>query len=97
VSRVMAMAVQQEFVAEFFSSTFTLWRDVINFHDIGVLKEQSTPATFSLLLTQQCPFHSIAHGVVFEPLAPIEEIAIVGTGRSLDFDVLLDVRLAMFP
>ena len=33
----------------------------------------------------------------FESLAPIEEIAIVGTGRSLDFDVLLDVRLAVFP
>ena len=97
VSFIMAMSMQQELVAEFFSSTFTLWRDVINFNDIGVLKEQFTPTTFSLLLTQQCSFHSIAHGVVLESLAPIEEIAIVGTGRSLDFDVLLDVCLAMFP
>ena len=49
VSFIMAMAVQEKFVAEFFSSTFTLWRDVINFNDIGILKEQFTPTTFSLL------------------------------------------------
>ena len=35
--------------------------------------------------------------MVLESLAPVEEVAIVGTGRSLDFDVLLDVRLAVFP
>ena len=91
------MSVQQEFVAEFFSSTFTFGRDVIDFKHIGVLKEQLTPTTFPLLFVQQHSFHPIAHGVALEPLAPIEEVTIVGTGRSFYFDVLLDVRLAVFP
>ena len=97
VSFIMAMSVQQEFVAEFFSSAPTLGGDVIDFNDIRVLKEQFTPTAFPLLFAQQHSFHPIAHGVVLESLAPIEEIAIVGTGRAFDFDVLLDVRLAVFP
>ena len=93
----MAMAVKQAFVAEFFSSTLTLGSDVVDFKNIGVLKEQLTPTTFPLLFTQECPLHPIEHGMDFESLAPIEEIAVIGTGRSLDLDVLLDVRLSVFP
>ena len=93
----MAMPVQQELVAEFFSSAFTLECDVVDFNDIGVLKEQPTPPTFSLLRKQQGTLDPIEHGMGFQSLAPVEEIAIVGTGRSLDFDVLLDVRLPVFP
>src|ERR1700676_3213168 len=97
MSFIMAMSVKQTFVAEFFFSALALWGDMINFNDIGVLKEQFTPTTSSLLFPQQCPFHSIEHGVGFKSLAPIEEIAVVGTGCSFDFDVPLDVRLAVFP
>ncbi len=97
VSFIMAMSVEQEFVAEFFSTTFTFRRNVVDFNDISVLKEQLTPTTFPLLFAQEYTFHPIAHGMVFESLAPVEEIAIVRTGRSLDFDVLLDMCLAMFP
>ena len=93
----MAMSVQQAFVAEFFASAFAFGSDVVDFNDIGVLKEQSTPATFPLLFAQEDSFHPIAHGMVFEPLAPGEEITIIRAGRSLDFDVLLDVCLALFP
>ena len=93
----MAMSMQQEFVAEFFSSAFTLGGDVIDFNDIGVLKEQLAPTTFPLLFAQEHALDPIEHGMGFESLAPIEEIAIVGTGRSLDLDVLLDVRLSVFP
>src|SRR5450759_3845188 len=70
---------------------------MIDFNDIGVLKEQFTPTTLPVLFAQQHSFHPIAHRVVLESLAPVEEIAIVGTGRSLHFDVLLDVCLAVFP
>ena len=97
VSFIMAMPVQQAFVAKLFSSAFTLGCGMIDFDDIGVLKEQSTPATFPLLFAQERALDPIKHGMGFQSLAPIEEIAIVGTGRSLDFDVLLDVRLSVFP
>jgi len=70
---------------------------MIDFHDISVLKKQLTPTTFPLLLAQERTLDPITHGMVFESLAPVEEVAIVGTGRSLDFDVLLDVRLSVFP
>ena len=93
----MALSVEQAFVAEFFSFTLTLWGDVVEFNNIGVLKEQLTPTTFPLLFTQERPLHPIEHGMGFESLAPIEEIAVIGTGRSLDLDVLLDVRLSVFP
>jgi hypothetical protein len=93
----MAMAVQQEFVAEFFASSLTFGRNVVDFKDIDVLKEQPTPATFPLLFVQEDSFDPIAQRVVFQSLAPIEEITIVGTGCALHFDVLLDVGLAMFP
>lgn len=69
----------------------------VNFDDIGVSKEKATPATFPLLFAQEDSFDPIAHGVVFESLAPIEEIAIVGAGCSFDLNVPLDVCLAMFP
>ena len=68
---------------------------MVNFDDIGVLKEQFTPATFSLLFAQQGTLDPIEHGMDFEPLAPIEEIAIVGAGRSLDLDVLAVRALAL--
>jgi hypothetical protein len=93
----MAMAVQQAFVAEFFASSLPFGRNVVDFKDINVLKEQPTPATFPLLFVQEDSFDPIAQRVVFHSLAPIEEITIVGTGCALHFDVLLDVGLAMFP
>jgi len=97
MSFIMAMPMQQTFVAECFSSTLTRWGEVVNFNDIGVLKEQFTPPTFPLLFAQQGLFDSIEHRMGFESLAPIEKIAVVGTGRSLDLDVSLDVRLSVFP
>jgi len=77
--------VQQAFVAEFFSSTFTLGRKMIDFNDIGVLKEQLTPTTLSLLLPQERALNPIKHGMGFESLAPIEEIAIVVSGIGIQY------------
>ncbi len=93
----MAMSVKQTPVAEFFSSAFTLGGDMVDFDDIGVLKKQLTPTTFPLLFAQEHALDPIEHGMGPQLLAPVEEIAIVGTDRSLHFGVLLDVRLSMFP
>src|SRR5215469_11346122 len=49
VPLVMAMAVERELVAEFFSTTLTLRGDMINFYLILTSEEQSTPAAFPLL------------------------------------------------
>jgi hypothetical protein len=97
VSFIIAVSVEQEFVAEFFVAAFTLWGNVVDFNDISVLKEQLTPTTFPLLLAQEDSLDSIAHRMIFQSLAPIEKIPIVEAGCSLDFDVSLDVCLAVFP
>ena len=97
VSFIMTMSVEQEFVAEFFAASFALWSNVVNFNDISVLKEQLTPATFPLLLSQEHSLDAVAEGMCFESLAPVEQVAIVRAGRSLDFDVSLDMRLSVFP
>ncbi len=60
VSFIMAMTMHQAFVAEFFASPFTFRRNVVDFNDIGVLKEQLTPATFPLLFAQKDSFHPVA-------------------------------------
>jgi hypothetical protein len=93
----MAMSVEQAFVTEFFAAAFTLWGNVIDFNDIGVLKEQFTPATFPLLFLQEHSLDAVAQGVRFESLAPVEKVAIVRAGRSLDFDVSLNMCLSVFP
>jgi hypothetical protein len=61
----MAMAVQEKFVAEFFSSTLTPGCDMIDFDHIHILKEQATPATFSLLSAQQGTLHPIEERMGF--------------------------------
>jgi hypothetical protein len=66
-------------------------------NDIGVLKEQLTPATSPLLLSQEHSLDAIAGGMYFESLAPGEQVAIVRAGCSLDFDVSLDLCLSVFP
>lgn len=97
MSFIMAMSVEQEFVTEFFAATFTLWGNVVDFNNIGVLKEQLTPTASPLLFPQEHSLDSIAQGMSFESLAPVEKVAIVRADRSLDFDVSLDMCLSVFP
>lgn len=94
---VMAMPVQEKFVAEFFPSAFTSGRNMIDFDHICVLEEQATPATFPFLLAQQGTLDPIEEGVRFQSLAPVEEITVIRTGCSLHFDMPLDMGLSVFP
>ena len=47
---VMAVAVEGEFVTQFFSSPFAFGHDVIYFYEISWSKVEFTPSAFSLLL-----------------------------------------------
>jgi hypothetical protein len=70
---------------------------MVNFGDISIVKEQSTPFAFALLLSQeyaQCP---TKHVMVTESLTPIQEVAIIGASSSLHFDVSLDMCAGMIP
>lgn len=97
MSRVMAMAMKSELVAQFLPSSFTLGRDVIYFYQVSRSKVQFTPPAFSLLLLKELCERSFKHRMISESLAPIEEISIVGASFSVYLGVSLDVRLIMLP
>ncbi len=50
---VVAMSVQSELVAEFFTATFPFWGDMIDFDLVLIPEEKFTPAAFSLLFLEQ--------------------------------------------
>ena len=70
---------------------------MVNFGDIFISKEQSTPFTFALLLSEEYAQGSTKHVVVPESLTPVQEVAVIWAGRSLDFDVSLDVGVSVVP
>ncbi len=97
VPRVVAMSVESELVAQFFSASFTFGRDVIYLYEIPWSKIEFTPSAFSFLLLEEpceCPFE---HRVMFKSLAPIEHISIIEAGFSLYLCMSLDTRFAMLP
>jgi len=70
---------------------------MIDFNPISIFEVQSTPATLSCLFLQEFGFDATQEVVLAEPLAPVQEISIIGAGRSLDFDMALDMRLRVIP
>ena len=95
MSLIVAMSMEGKLVTEFLSPSFAFWSDVIDFDVVRFAEHQTTPPTLALLLVKQhgeCPSR---HWVVFESLAPVEEIAIIGTCRALDFHMSPDFRPSM--
>ena len=97
VSFIVAMGMECEFVAEFLTSALTLWRNVIYLHMIAVSEEQSAPPALALLVLEEFAKRAIEHVMVAQPLAPVQQVAVVGASRSLHFDVSLDMRVGMIP
>ena len=97
VPRIMAMSVESEFVAQFFSASLAFGRDVIYFYEIFWSKEEFTPPASPLLLLKPRGARPFQHRVIFESLAPIEQIPIVGAGFSFYLWVSLDARFIVLP
>ncbi len=55
--------------------------DMIHFHHVFLSKRQSTPSALPLLLLQELGSPGVHHGMSFQALAPIQQVAIVGAGR----------------
>ena len=97
VSLIVAVSMKDVFVTQFFPTTQTSRRNVIDFHPILIFEEQSTPLTFPLLFAKQdtqCPTQQV---VVAESLTPVQQVSVIRASSSLHFDVSLDVRMAMIP
>src|SRR5438876_8318561 len=97
VSLIVAVSMKNTFVTQFITSSCITRSNVVNFHLIIILEEQSTPATFPFLLSEQNTQCSTKHIVVAESLTPVHEISIIGTSSSFYFRVSLDMRMAVIP
>ena len=97
VSLIVAMSMKDAFVAQFFPSAETSGRNVIDFHNILIFEEQSTPLTFPFLFSKQDTQCSTKHVVVAESLTPVQKVSVIWASSSLHFDVSLDMRMAMIP
>lgn len=97
VSLIVAMAMEDILIAQFFPSTEASRKQMIDFYLILIGEEQSTPPAFSLLLSEEQAQRSTHQGVILEPLTPIQQVAIIRAGSSFHFDVSLDRRLGVVP
>ena len=97
VSLIVAMAMKNAFVTEFLPSAQAARSNMVNFGDIFIVEEQSTPLTFPLLFSEEYAQGSTKHVVVPEPLTPIQEVAVIWASCSLDFDVSLDMGVSVVP
>ncbi len=97
VSLIVAMAMKDAFVTQFFPSAQASRCNVIDFHSILIFEEQFTPLTFPFLFSKQDPQCSTKHVVVAESLTPVQKVSVIWASSSLHFDVSLDMRMAMIP
>lgn len=77
VSLIVAMSMKDAFVTQFFPSTTASGRNVIDFHDILIFEEQSTPLTFAFLFSEQDTQRSTKHVVAAESLTPVQKVAVI--------------------
>ena len=97
VSLIVAMVMKNAFVTEFLPSAQAARSNMVNFGDIFIVEEPSTPLTFPLLFSQEYAQCSTQHGVVPEPPTPVQEVAVIWASSSLDFDVSLDMGVSVVP
>ena len=55
VTLIVAMTMENKFVAYFFPTTEAFGGDVVYLNHVSILKEQSAPATFSFLFLEEFP------------------------------------------
>ena len=97
VSLIVAMAMKNAFVTQFLPSAQAARSNMVNFGDIFISEEQSTPLTFPLLFSEEYAQGSTKHVMVPEPLTPVQEVAVIWASSSLDFDVSLDMGVSVVP
>ena len=70
---------------------------MIDFQDVLVAKVEATARALSFLQSQEFCFLAAQQGMLFEPLCPVDQVAIVGTRLSSDFHVVFVQRVRVLP
>ncbi len=64
VSLIVAVSMEYPLVADLFPSASASGDNVVYLNNVSILKEQLTPAAFSLLFVEKLSQHPVEHGVV---------------------------------
>ena len=92
---IVTMAMESELIAEFLSSPFAFWGDVINFDLIRFSEHQTTPSALALLLLEQHGKCSPRCGKVFQSLTPVQKISVIWACSTFYFHMPSDFRRIM--
>ena len=92
---IVAVSVESKLVTQFLSSSLAFRSNVIDFHLIRFSEHQTAPSTLALLLLEQHGERSSCRWVVFQSLAPVQEITIIWAGSSFYFHMPSDFRRTM--
>jgi hypothetical protein len=95
MSFIVTMSMKSEEIARSIVSSVPI--SVVDLHNVLICKEQSTPSTPAVLPLQCFGQCSGQERVCFQSLAPVQEVSVVRTRFTLDFDVSPNVRLAVHP
>lgn len=69
---IMAVSVECELVAQFFSSSLAFWGDMIHFDMVAIPEVEFTPSALSSLYVEEFAFGSIQQGVFAQSDTPGE-------------------------
>src|SRR5260370_15849364 len=92
---IVGVSMEGKLIAQFLSSPFAFWSDVVNFDSIRFSEHQTTPPALALLLVKQHGECSSRRRVVFQPLAPVQEIAVIRACSTFYFHMPSDCRRVM--
>ncbi len=69
----MAMTMECQFIAQFFSAPKVFRGEVIDFNGVSILEEQSTPSAFPLLFVQEFGLGAPQKRVVAQSCTPVPQ------------------------
>ena len=94
---IVAMPMVHPFVAEIILSAQCGGDAVIDFQDVLVAKVETTAWALSFLQSQESCFLAAHQGMLFEPLCPVDQVAIIRTRLSSNLHIVLEKRVRMLP
>jgi hypothetical protein len=93
----MAMSMECTFVAEVFTPSIPFRSDMIDFNVIPILKKESTPFAFPLLLVQEFGSGATEKRMVSQPCTPVPFVPVIWACGSLHFGMPLDFGSVVSP
>ena len=89
------MAVQGLHIGQIMRASLDAWDHMIYLDDVPAREEQSAAQTYSPLSLKEDGHPRGRQWVIAEPLHPIPQVAVIGTGHAAHFHVTADGRVGV--